>query len=246
VNPPWQYWLGLGRAFVASLGICSIIWALYSLTFYRTEALLSSSAARILAGQSYNAEQLSRLKQDIEAIPADRLRSSSLRDIAVVRLREIEGEKDSNGSDLALAAVTMALSANPTDCFLWLADFWLHRRRADLTAYDLNLLRSSYLSGPNEGWVAVKRNPLALSVFPSLSNDLVEQALSEYVGIVRAGLYLEAAGILAGPGWSIRNQLLRRVAQLDDASRRGFASVLAQHDIDVDIPGMDNRSSRPF
>jgi len=246
VNLPRKYWLGLGRTFVASLGICSIAWSLSSLQFSRAEALLSSSAARILAGQSYNAEQLSRFKQDIEVIPADRLRSSSLRDIAVISLRQLDEEKTSNGSDLALAAVTMALSADPGDSFLWFAEFWLHRQRADLTERDLDLLRRSYLSGPNEGWVAIMRNPLALGIFPSLSNDLVEQALSEFAGIVRSGLYPEAANILAGPGWPIRDHLLSRVAQLDDATRRGFASVLAYKHIDVDMPGIENRPSRPF
>jgi hypothetical protein len=246
VNLPRKYSLGLGRTFVASLGICSIAWSLSSLQFSRAEALLSSSATAILAGESYNAGQLTRLKQDIEAIPADRIRPSSLRDVAVVRLRQLDEGKASNGSYLALAAVTMALTADPSDSFLWLAEFWLYRQRADPAERDLDLLRRSYLSGPNEGWIAIKRNSLALGIFPSLSNDLVEQALSEFAGIVRSGLYPEAANILAGPGWPIREHLLSRVAQLDDTTRRGFASVLAYKNIDVDIPGMDNGSSRPF
>jgi hypothetical protein len=246
VNLPRKYWLGLGRTFVASLGVCSIAWSLSSLQFSRAEALLSSSAAAILAGESYNDGQLARLKQDIEAIPVDRIRSSSLKDIAVVRLRQLDEGKASNGSDLALAAVTMALTADPSDSFLWLSEFWLHHLHADLAEKDLDLLRMSYLSGPNEGWIAVKRNRLALAIFPSLSDDLTERVLAEFVDIVRSDLYLEAASILAGPGWPIRDQLLSRVAQLDDATRRGFASVLAYKHIDVDMPGIENHPSRPF
>ena len=64
---------------------------------------------------------------------------------------------------------------------------------------DLTLLRMSYWSGPNEAWIAVRRNSLALGVFPSLPGDLAEQALSEFVGLVRSGLY-SACGKY--PGWA--------------------------------------------
>jgi hypothetical protein len=246
VNLPRQFWLGLGRTLIASFGVCSITWALFSLPYYRAEATLSSSATGILAGESYATGQLARLDQDIEAVPQDRLRSSSLRDIAIIRLRQFEEAKTYDAFERALAAATLALTADPNDSFLWMAEFSLHVQNNNVANHDLDLLRESYLTGPSEGWVAVKRNPMALHVFRSLSNELAEQALSEFAGIVRSGLYLDAANILSGPGWPIRDSLLRAVAQLDEASRHSFASVLARKDIDLNIPGVENGSFRPF
>ena len=130
---------------------------------------------------------------------------------------------------------------------MWLTDFWLKRLRGESVDRDLNLLRMSYWSGPNEGWIAVRRNPLALGVFPSLPGDLAEQALSEFVGLVRSGLYADASNILAGPGWAIHEQLLSRLVQVEEADRREFARAIASKDVgEVTVPGLEERPSRPF
>jgi hypothetical protein len=105
----------------------------------------------------------------------------------------------------------------------------------------------SYWSGPNEAWIAVRRNPLALSVFVSLPGDLAEQALLEFIRLVRSGLYADASNILAGPGWAIHEQLLSRLAEVDEADRRGLARALRSKDLEgVTVPGVEERPTRPF
>ena len=143
--------------------------------------------------------------------------------------------------------VSASLAQSPSSSFMWLIDFWLKHLRRESVDSDLNLLRMSYWSGPNEGWIAIRRNPLALGVFKSLPNEIAEQALSEFVGLVRSGLYADASNILAGPGWAIHEQLLSRLAQLEEADRREFARVIASKDLDgVTVPGVEERPSRPF
>ena len=88
---------------------------------------------------------------------------------------------------------------------------------------------------------------MALGVFQSLPTDLAEQTLSEFAGLVRSGLYADAANILAGPGWAVREQLLSHLVQVEEAARRGFARVLASKDLSgVTVPGVDESPSRPF
>ena len=88
---------------------------------------------------------------------------------------------------------------------------------------------------------------MALGVFQSLPNDLAEWALSEFVGLVRSGLYTDASNILAGPGWAIHEQLLGRLVQVGEADRRAFARAIASKDLDgVTVPGVEQRPSRPF
>jgi hypothetical protein len=245
---------GSARILTAACGICSIAWAISSLSTYRTEGLLASYAQHILSGESFSAQESSGLRDQLDTTRASSLRSLALANVAVVRLRLAESELKSGkpqivGSDLAVLemAVTAALAGSPTNSFLWLTEYWLQRNRAGTPEGNLKYLRISYLSGPNEGWIAVKRNPLAMSAFSSLPPELVEQVLSEFVGLVRSRLFLDASNILAGPGWAVREKLLHRLVQVKEADRRAFAKVLESRNLDgALVPGMGEPSSRPF
>jgi hypothetical protein len=242
------------RSFIAIFGICAIAWAIDAILVYRTGAPLADTARRILSGDKFNAAQLSAMKRQLDTAPARPLQASALSSVAVIRLLLLEdqlkaGNRQPSASDLVelQRVVSAALAQSPTSSFMWLTDLWLKRLRGESADGDLNLLRMSYWSGPNEAWIAVRRNPLALGVFPSLPSELAEQALSEFVGLVRSGLYADASNILAGPGWAIHEQLLSRLAQVKEDDRRGFARSLAFKDlVGVTVPGVDERPSRPF
>jgi hypothetical protein len=242
------------RSFIAIFGICAIAWAFNAILAYRTDAPLADTAQRILSSDKFNAAQLRAMKRQLDAARARPLEASALSGAAVIRLLLLEDELRAGNrqpSALEIEELQMLLSAalaqSPTNSFMWLTDLWLRRLAGGSTDDDLNLLRMSYWSGPNEAWIAVRRNPLALGVFPSLPSDIAEQALSEFVGLVRSGLYADASNILAGPGWAIREQLLGRLVQIEEGDRRGFAKALASKDLDgVGVPGVDEQPSRPF
>jgi hypothetical protein len=175
--------------------------------------------------------------------------------VAIIRLRLLDaGLADpttpAGSTDLAevSAILTAALSQDPGNSFLWLADYRLDRSRGDVADLGAKFLRMSYQSGPNEGWIAMRRNPVALGNFPSLPGDLGERALSEFVRLVQSGLYGNAVNILVGPGWPIRQQLLSRLAPLDEDARFAMASEIARKDFDgVSLSGIQNEPpSRPF
>jgi hypothetical protein len=240
------------RSFIAMFGICAIAWAFDAIPVYRKDAPLADAAKRILSGDKFSAAQLNAMKRQLDAASARPLQASALNGAVVIRLLLLEDElKAGNRQPSALVELQMLVSAaltqSPTSSFMWLTDLWLKRLRGESADSDLNLLRMSYWSGPNEAWIAVRRNPVALSVFSSLPGELAEQALSEFVGLVRSGLYAEASNILAGPGWPIHEQLLTRLVQVEEADRRGLARALASKDLDgVSVPGLEERPSRPF
>jgi hypothetical protein len=108
-------------------------------------------------------------------------------------------------------------------------------------------LRMSYMFGPNEGWIAVRRNPLALAEFPSLPKPIAEQVLSEFAMMVRSGLYQDAANIIASVGRDLRELLLGGLDQVDETHRNDFAKVLEYKKLDeVPIPGVRRQPARPF
>jgi hypothetical protein len=110
----------------------------------------------------------------------------------------------------------------------------------------LRFLWLSYSLGPNEGWIAVRRNRLALSVFEALPPDLAEAALNEFARMLKSGLYDDTMSIFIGPGWAIRDQLLSHLTSVPKRYREEFARGLDQRGYDVAVPGVAHRDRRPW
>jgi hypothetical protein len=239
------------RILIAIFGICAITWAIDVIPIYRAEALLAGAGQPILSGDRFNAAQLGAMKRELDAARPRPVQASAASGAAVIRLLLFEDElkagnrqpSDAEISDLQ-KSVSAVLAQSPADSFMWLTEFTLQRRRG---ADNVNSLRMSYQSGPNEAWIAVRRLPLALDVFQSLPSDLAEQTLSEFAGLVRSGRYADAANILAGPGWVVKEQLLSRLVRVEEADRRKFAMVLESKNLDgAIVPGISKRPARPF
>ncbi len=215
---------------------------------------MTAPAQRILAGDKFSPEQLDALTQQIDSTPAGSLRPSSLVNVATIRLRLAEiglqsgnAQLSSQGFDKLETALGAALDGSPTNPFLWLTDYWLRSARAGNPGVGLKSLGMSYALGPNEGWIAVRRSPLALRAFPSLPDGLADQVVVEFAGMVRSGFYSEAADILVGAGWPVHEKLLAGLVQVDEGNRRRFAKVLEWKDLDgIAVPGVETRPSRPF
>jgi hypothetical protein len=241
---------GFVRVIVAISGACSIGWALFTYPTFRHEIAFAAAAQHILSGEQYSPEQLKRLRSELDASSANSVRPSVLNDIAVIRLKLVEadlaqGQASAADLDALQRSIDAALDRNPTRSFLWLADYWLHQKRSG--SADLGLLQMSYETGPNEGWIAAKRNPVALGVFSSLSEETRSRVVAEFAGLVRSRLYQDAANILTGAGWPVHQRLLDGLASLDEGHRRRFAKLLETRDIeDADVPGVTRRTFRPY
>jgi hypothetical protein len=97
----------------------------------------------------------------------------------------------------------------------------------------------SYDLGSYAGWIAVKRDRLALAAFAALPNDLAEQAISEFVALVRWGLVADASAIAAGTPPQLRSILFARLKYLDYEQRRAFAGAIYGREVDdVPVPGI--------
>lgn len=247
-----QLWSYLPRFFTLSLGACSIGWAVVAISSYRAEANFPDFAGRMLLGDTFNARQLALLKHRLDGAPTRSLRATALVDVAVIRQRLLDTKLTSHeaqSSDFVEldSAVTTALAEVPASSFLWLSKYWLESQRAAVSPdFEAKLLRMSYWSAPNDSWIAIKRNPLALKALSTLPADLGEQALEEFTGLLRSRLYHEAAGILGGSEPDVRRKLLSRLSGFSDVDRREFAKVIDLLGVDVVVPGVDRPSVRPY
>jgi hypothetical protein len=236
------------RISVAALAVGAIAWSVFVVPKFWSEAAIAQVATHVIAGEAYKPDILDSLIPQPEGETA--LRPSILSKAVVIQLRRAEDSLGAGQTDVIDArldslglAIDHALAGAPTDPFLWLVLFWLDSTRNGFVPADVGYLQMSYDLGPNEGWIAVKRNRFALAIMTSLPTGLSDRVISEFVGLVRSQLYYEAADILAGAGWPTRQVLLPRLEGLAESNRRRFAGVLRERNIeDVAVPGIETPS----
>ena len=135
-------------------------------------------------------------------------------------------------------AIRSSLSCTPADPFLWLALYSVEVTENGFKPDYLKYLRVSYRLGPHEGWIALKRNPLAFAAFQQLPPDLGENAINEFVALLESGLSDQAAEIIIGPAWPERELILSHLTRLSDYERQSFADALHRRGYDLNVPGI--------
>jgi hypothetical protein len=238
-----------------SIGIFSLVWGIITFPVFWRDATLDLTADRILDGEQFNSEILQNLLTNTDLAEGTWARPETLRGAAIVRLRLAEQLSKADESKSAgpifdqlgvAASVQRSLATAPADPFLWLVLFRLQRMKDERSKADCAYLRMSYLVGPHEGWVAVKRNYIALAMFPELPQDVAEMAMTEFKDLVTSAYYDAAVKILVGPGWPIRDMLLRRLEDAPDEARRGFARSADREGYDIAVPGVERADPRPW
>jgi hypothetical protein len=244
----------LVRPLMVALGLLGVVWGGVSLPIVSQSSVLERTAEHILDGDPFQVTELIELLPTIESIERhDYCQPASIRSAAIVRLRLFD-EAFSAGDRRLLDeymnalenSVRLALRCSPSDAFLWLTLYRVETVRVGFTSNCLNYLAMSYRLGPNEGWVALKRNVLAFSIYQQLPVDLQEASVNEFVGLVRSGFERETANILEGPGWKARDLLLPRLTVVSERNRQRFANVLYRDGFDVTIPGIPPYEPRPW
>lgn len=104
----------------------------------------------------------------------------------------------------------------------------------------------SYIVGPNEGWVAVLRNYVAISYFSELPKDMEDAAVTEFKDLVASAYYEQALETLAGPGWPVQDLLLRRLEDIPEEARRRFTRAANELGYDFAAPGIVRPEPRPW
>ncbi|WP_445216156.1 hypothetical protein ACKWRH_28075 [Bradyrhizobium sp. Pa8] len=239
----------LVRVLVVGLAQIAIVWGCWTLPLFWNQGFDESVAREIVSGRAFRPEVLSRLKSDLDAIEQSTYcRASATRSAAIIRLRIAEQtlSMDKPGTvdqefDALRRALFTTLSCSPADPFSWLALFWLSNNQIGFKSENLEYLRLSYELGPSEGWIALKRNHIAFSVFEALDPVLAKMTIKEFIQILNTGLYMEAVEIFTGPAWRVRDQILPLLTQVPIRNREVFANVLRNRGYEVIVPGVSDR-----
>lgn len=242
----------VARVFVCGLGIATISWGLYAFSSLWRPTSLDRVARHIVQGDVFQGRAITSLTNTLDDVVGGSYRGV-LRSVAIIRLRVLEkaieeGDARTFDANLRMLAVSVrsSLSVAPADPFLWTLLFWIENTQKGFSRSHLDFLQMSYSEGPNEGWVAVKRNRQALAIFSQLSPDLQGEAISEFAGLVRSGFIAQAADILVGPGWPVRKRLLSGLRDAPQIQRERLGKTVYSLGYDVSIPGVKQSPLRPW
>jgi hypothetical protein len=242
------------RGCVIGLSCLGIVWAAYVAPVFLSQAKVDTTSKRIIAWEAFKAEALLTIKEPYEdKAELKNARPSLLAGLAVINLRLIElmiargdQEKIDRLTSEANDLIRLCLASSPAEPFLWTVLFWIENTRNGFNRNSLEYLKRSYLLGPNEGWIASKRNRFAMAIYPTLPPDLAVSAVSEFSRLVDTGFIEVAADILQGPGWPVREVLISSLKGADDANKKIFAKMIYRRGMDIEVPGVERAEWRPW
>jgi hypothetical protein len=243
------------RGLTIVLGMAGILWGISVAPVFLRASPLQEIASRIIREQAFKLETLLELAPALESVERQSFcEPASLRSAAIIRVRIAETTlaQADGGSSIdkrfaeARDTVHQALTCSPADSFLWLSLFWIEATSSGFRPELFDLLRMSYRQGPNEGWIIQKRNHMAIAMFSFLPQDIAELALEEYPKLLQPEFFVTAVNIFMGPGRSIQDKLLSRVANVPRSQRQRFAEILLERGVEVAIPGVVLQQRRWF
>ncbi len=244
------------RIFVSVLGLGAIAWGALFLPYFWHQAALNRVTEEVVQGHTFALRTL--LDEAREAgSPAQNASFCDpvrLHDAVILRLAALEqavavSDQTYLGSayEPLSGATRAALGCSPTDGFAWLTLFWLEVRKHGYQSNYGNYLRLSYALAPYEGWIALWRSKLAITVLDRLPDDLSAQALDEFTELVETErLYPQSMAIFASAPPGTQARLAERLKTAKPVPRQVFARMLYDSGTDVTIPGVDATPSRPW
>ncbi|WFU39458.1 hypothetical protein QA640_34630 [Bradyrhizobium sp. CB82] len=235
------------RAPMLLLGVVSVLWSLDALPSFWRVMPARELSRQILLDDRFKPGVLSKVLVRIEQQSAPILLPSELaRAEALVRLRVAEEATERASSEeadrevaLAVEKVRSSLSLNPTDSFLWLMLYSVETTRNGFDLNSISYLEQSYALAPREAWIALRRNKLALAIFPKLSEVMQVKAVSEFAGMVDGDFIEDAAMNLTTVGWLRRDRLLASLERVDIIQRKSLAKRLVGDGLKVRVPGVE-------
>lgn len=244
----------LTRLFLGLLSSLSAVWATSFLANADYSVQLDNLANRIMSGDGFQQRPLLDSAPLLAAAEARAVcNPREIRAAAIVRLRLFEEAMNASNTHLAdqrlrllRTSVDLALGCVPTEGFLWFVRYWSAINAGSPAGEHFDELRRSYVLAPFDGWIALRRNRYALSIYEILPDDIRRMALDELLAIVASGFVADAAKTIQGPGWAIRDQWLPRLETVRLDIRIRLDKALRDEGLNVDIPGVGAREFRPW
>lgn len=246
------YFRSSARGIIVIFGCVAIWWGFVELPKFWQESLTQRIGNQVIAGDQFKREILiQQLRNAATGETSGFCRPATSRNVAIMHLRLTEialannrKESDENLKSLS-TVIRNSLTCLPADPFLWLVLYWSESTQSGINSESLQYLRLSYELGPNEGWIVLKRNPVALAAFSKLPSDLAADAINEFVALLNFEFFQRAVEIFSGANSLARNAIVSHVATLPLQIRKEFYQAMFNRGITLTIPGVEIPESKP-
>jgi hypothetical protein len=237
-----------------TIGATAIVWSIALGPAFWRYAFLDGIASQIIRGENSSTEffegagpVLDLLQQSDTCWPRAMHNASIIRGRLVqVALENSDPDQFARNMVAANAMIRKSLSCAPADSFLWFALFWLENMQFGFRDESISYLERSYQLGPYEGWIALKRNGYALTVYKLLPDRLQQHVIREFAALVNSGFIGQTTKNLAGSGWPIHETLLAGLSDVQEKYKKQLATSLRRLGIEVTIPGITMPELRPW
>ncbi|MCK1663450.1 hypothetical protein [Bradyrhizobium sp. 151] len=228
-------------------------WSTTALPIFRSSAPGRELTDQIVEDRRFKPGVIAQVLERMESEPKRIVPQGAFaRALALINVRTAEeaaqrksaGEVDREAAR-AEDKVRASLTINPADSFLWLILYSLDTGHNGFDGKQTSYLDQSYKTGPREGWIALRRNRIALALFSLLGEPGQEEVVAEFAGLVESEFIDDAALNLLGVGWAHRERLVSSLQRADVTGREALAKRLSQEGIKVAIPGIQN-DERPW
>lgn len=237
----------LVRGLIVLAGLAAVLWSSLTLPLFVSLAPAREVMLRILVGDRFKQGSMQDALNRLEVRSAAGLRHPDFeRARVLISLTALEDSTVRNSLedadrqvDATETGVRQALMLNPADSFLWLMLYSVAITRRGFDNGCLGYLDQSYSTGPLEGWIALRRNNLALAAFPVASEGTQQRVISEFAGMVDTEFTDIAMLNLVGVGWEQRERLLAGLSNVDLIPRQALAKMLAREGVKLSVPGVE-------
>jgi len=225
---------------LAAFGLAAAGWGAGMFPGFVRGTTIERVATRIIMMEPYRLDVLkSVLDFNQIVVPAGLCRPSNARAAAIIQIKIFEATfGDGGGEDIDREQANLtdrlaqAFDCAPPDPYLMLALFWQRNMAVGLDATSLAFLDWSYRLGPNEGWVAFRRNRFAAVLLPNVPPELARKILDEFRRLLESRFFLEALDIYRAADAESRKRLLAQLDSTDEFTRRAFFGALRNADLD--------------
>jgi hypothetical protein len=118
------------------------------------------------------------------------------------------------------------LSCAPRQSFVWLLAFQLEVLQGVLDEHSFDLLAMSYETSPNEAWISIRRNLVAMPLVLVAPEPTRQKIINEFQLLMRNGFFDVAARAYLGAPEAARSLLQKQIEQFDGSMQKAFSDAL--------------------
>lgn len=232
----------------------ALVWSVYCLPIFLNQSPIETVAKHVIAHEVFRGDTLKSFEADSgKKLSGKWQRPSASAAQATIDVRLLEQSIRTGDTKKVDAnfqrtddTIRMSLADSPANGFLWAVLFWVENNRNGFRQSNLRYLERSYQTGPNEGWFASTRNRFALAIYPSLTPELANDAMTEFSHLVASGFFNETIKLAGSVRPALAAKLLQSLKDIDPDRREAFAKAAYRQGYNWDVPGVNKPEWRPW